>query len=204
MHYHIRLFLNFTRISLATIILFTLICGILYPGFITIILKTFAASKAQGSFIEYDGKIIGSTFIGQYFSDPKYFWGRPPQNINQPYNFKEAQPSHLSPNNPKLKEIIQKRIDHLLSFEQDKNKKIPLDLVTSSGSDLDPHISFESALFQVDRIAFNRHLPKDKIEDLVYKHVENKILGFLGEKRINVLILNLALDAFSKNIVPQS
>ncbi|MDP1975139.1 MAG: potassium-transporting ATPase subunit KdpC [Alphaproteobacteria bacterium] len=195
MHYHIRLFLSLTRISLIMLILFTIICGVFYPGFVTIVLKTFAPSKAEGSFVENDGKIIGSSLIGQHFSDPKYFWGRPPQNNEKPYDFKEAQASHLSPKNPKLKELIQKRIDHLMSFESDKNKKIPLDLVTSSGSDLDPHISPESAFFQVDRIASTRHLAKDKIENLVNDHIEHKIWGFLGEKRVNVLALNLALDA---------
>lgn len=198
MHYYTRLFINLSRISLIMIFIFTLICGVFYTGFITIILKTLTPFTANGSFIENDGKKIGSTLIGQHFTDPKYFWGRPPQDIEKPYNFIEAQSSHLSPNNPKLKDLIQKRIDHLQSFETDKNKKIPLDLVTSSGSDLDPHISPKAALFQIDRIAIQRHLPKDKIEKLVEDHIEHKIFGFLGEKRVNVLKLNLALDAFSK------
>ncbi|MDP3533627.1 MAG: potassium-transporting ATPase subunit KdpC [Alphaproteobacteria bacterium] len=194
MHYHIRLFLSLTQISLVMLILFTIICGVFYPGFVTIVLKTFAPSKAEGSFVENDGKIIGSSLIGQHFSDPKYFWGRPPQNNEKPYDFKEAQASHLSPKNSKLKDLIQKNIDHLMSFESDKNKKIPLDLVTSSGSDLDPHISPQSAFFQVDRIASTRHLAKDKVEKLVNDHIEHKIWGFLGEKHVNVLALNLALD----------
>lgn len=201
MHYYMRLFISYTRISFIMLISFTIICGVFYPGFITIVLKSFVGFKAQGSFIEYDGKIIGSKLIGQYFNDPKYFWGRPPQGIEKPYDFIEAQSSHLSPKNLKLKDLIQKRIDYLLSFETDKNKKIPLDLVTSSGSALDPHISPESALFQVDRIVMRRHLPKDKIEKLINDHIENKIFGFLGEKRVNVLMLNLALDAFSQTAV---
>jgi potassium-transporting ATPase KdpC subunit len=203
MHHYTRLFLSLTRISFMTLILFTIICGVFYPGFITIVLKGFVASKAQGSFVEHDGKIIGSKLIGQYFNDPKYFWGRPPQDNEKPYNFIEAQSSHLSPKNPQLKDLIQKRIDYLMSFETDKNKKIPLDLVTSSGSDLDPHITPESALFQIDRIVSMRHLAKDKIEKLVNDNIEAKIFGFLGEKRVNVLMLNLALDAFSQTEAPK-
>lgn len=171
--------------------LMTLLLGFVYPSFIWLGGQVFFARQAEGSFVSQDGQIVGSLLIGQNFSSDRYFHGRPSATEGHPYNFMASGASHLNPSNPKFLDAVRKRKDSLSPKE---NEKIPVDLVTASGSGLDPHISPEAALFQIPRVAKARKLSEDSLRALVAKHLEEKTFGFLGERRVNVLRLNLALD----------
>jgi K+-transporting ATPase ATPase C chain len=141
-----------------------------------------------------DGKIVGSSLIGQPFDDPKYFWGRPSATSPFPYNAASSSGSNLGPTNPALAEAVKGRIDALRAADPDAKGPVPVDLVTASGSGLDPHISPAAALYQVHRVAKARKLDETAVERLVTHHTEGRWLGILGEPRVNVLELNLALD----------
>ena len=173
--------------ALAFVVL-TLITGIVYPLIVTAFAQLFP-NKATGSVIEVNGKAVGSELIGQPFSDPKYFWSRPSATSPQPYNGASSSGSNLGPTNKALHEAVAER---LKQFEQ---KPVPADLVTASASGLDPHISPEAARFQVSRVAKARGLTEDRIQELLDRHTEARTFGLLGEPRVNVLRLNLALDA---------
>ena len=169
-------------------LLLTFLTGVIYPLIVTAFAQLFP-NKATGSVIVVNGKAVGSELIGQPFSDPKYFWSRPSATSPQPYNGASSSGSNLGPTNKALHEAVAER---LKQFEQ---RPVPADLVTASASGLDPHISPEAAQFQVSRVARARGLTEERIQELLDRHTEARTFGVLGEPRVNVLRLNLALDA---------
>ena len=167
--------------SVILLILMTLLTGLAYPLLITGIAQTVFPDKANGSLIGQDGKFVGSRLIGQNFSKPGYFWGRPSATSPRPYNAEASSGSNLGPTNPH------------------NNLPVPVDLVTSSGSGLDPHISKASALYQIKRVARARHMTEEEVSDLVTKYTIPMRFHFFGEEKVNVLELNLALDKMEAN-----
>jgi K+-transporting ATPase ATPase C chain len=184
--------------SIRALIVFTLIVGVAYPLLVTGIAQIAFPGQANGSLIERDGKVLGSSLIGQPFSDPKYFWSRPSATSPMPYNGGASSGSNQGPTNPALKEAVEGRVKALREAGGDPSKPVPVDLVTASGSGLDPHISPAAAEYQIARVAKTRKLPETKVQELVAQHTEGRQLGFLGEPRVNVLALNVGLDAISK------
>ena len=195
------------RPAVVLLVLLTAITGLVYPLAMTGIARAIFPVQAQGSLIEKDGKVIGSSLIGQVFANDKYFHGRPSatvtpdpkdpsKNIDAPYNAANSGGSNLGPTNKALIDRVKGDVDKLK--EENPNAAVPIDLVTTTGSGLDPHISPEAALFQVPRVAKARNLPEDRVRQLVTERVEGRFLGLLGEPRVNVLALNLALDGAAK------
>jgi K+-transporting ATPase ATPase C chain len=191
------------RPTIVLIIALTVITGLIYPLAITGIAGTIFPRQAQGSLIEKDGKVIGSELIGQVFADDKYFHGRPSatsapdpkdptKTVDAPYNAANSGGSNLGPTNKALIERVKGEVDKLKT--ENPSAPVPIDLVTTTGSGLDPHISPAGALFQVPRVAKARNMPEDRVRQLVNDNVEDRFLGLLGEPRVNVLALNLALD----------
>ncbi len=175
------------------LITLSLLTGILYPVVVTVLARIIFPHQAAGSLIhKSDGTCIGSALIGQSFSGLGYFWSRPSATADFPYNPKASGGSNWGATNPDLLNRIKTNVAMLRSAGMDGS--IPADLVTSSASGLDPHISLESAIIQIPRIAKERQLPQEKIYQLVQNYTENRQIGFLGNKRVNVLKLNLALD----------
>ncbi|ESS73652.1 potassium-transporting ATPase C chain [Methyloglobulus morosus KoM1] len=178
------------------LLLLTTLTGVIYPALVTAFAQAFYPDKANGSLIkDQQGTLLGSTLIGQPFSDPKYFWGRASATSPYPYNAAASSGSNLGPTNPALADAVKGRIDALQAFDPDNKTPVPVDLVTASGSGLDPHISPASADYQVNRIAKVRKIDPEKLRDLVQSHTEGRQWGVLGEPRVNVLTLNLAMDA---------
>jgi K+-transporting ATPase ATPase C chain len=175
--------------------IFTVITGIIYPLFVTGIAQAFFHRQANGSLITDNGTSIGSELIGQPFSDPKYFWGRLSATAPYPYNAAASSGSNYGPSNPTLRDAVQARIDALKAVDPDNNKPIPVDLVTFSASGLDPNISVAAANYQIKRVARYRALSEEQVSALVKQFTEGRQFGILGEPRVNVLKLNLALDA---------
>jgi potassium-transporting ATPase KdpC subunit len=175
--------------------LLTLITGVIYPLAVTVIAQVAFPAQANGSLIVKDGQAIGSELIGQPFGDPKYFWGRLSATAQFPYNAASSSGSNLGPLNPALLGMIQGRINALKAADPNNTQPIPVDLVTASGSGLDPHISPAAAEYQVARVARARGLDEAVVRQLVAQHTQGRDLGVLGEPRVNVLELNLALDA---------
>lgn len=184
----------YLRPALMSLILFTLITGVVYPLVVTGIAQVIFPFQANGSLVVKDGKVVGSALIGQPFDEPKYFWGRPSATSPFGYNAGSSSGSNLSPTNPDLIKAVQGRVDALRAADPGNTAPVPVDLVTASGSGLDPHISPAAALYQVPRVARERKLSPDIVRALVDRHTEGRFLGFLGEARVNVLTLNLALD----------
>lgn len=182
---------NQLRPALTIFALLTIITGVIYPLAVTGISQALFPYQANGSLIMVDGKAIGSELIGQQFDDPKYFWGRPSATG---YNAAASSGSNYGPMNPALMDMVQARIDALNAADPENTLPIPVDLVTASGSGLDPHISVAAALYQVHRVASARGLNEADVQSLVEKYTEGRQFGFLGEPRVNVLLLNLALD----------
>ena len=185
---------TFIRPALSIFIVMTIVTGLIYPFVITGIAQAAFPQLAGGSLIVKDGTAIGSTLIGQHFSDAHYFWGRPSATSPQPYNGTASGGSNWGPLNPALIDAVKGRIDTLRAADPDNKELIPVDLVTASASGLDPHISVAAARYQVPRIARARGLDAQTVQQLVVEHTEGRLSGFLGEPRINVLELNLALD----------
>jgi K+-transporting ATPase ATPase C chain len=181
--------------ALRTLIVLTVITGIAYPLIVTGIAQLAFRDQANGSLVEKDGKVVGSRLIGQPFSDPKYFWIRPSATSPMANNAAASSGSNQGPTNPALKEAVEGRIKALREADPQNKAAVPVDLVTASGSGLDPHISPAAAEYQVARVAKARGLDPRKVHDLVIQSTEGRQLGFLGEPRVNVLKLNLALDA---------
>ena len=182
------------RPALMILLLLTLVTGVAYPLLVTGIAQLAFPSQAQGSLIVKDGKIVGSRLIGQPFDDPKYFWSRPSATSPFANNAGSSSGSNLSPTNPDLIKAVQGRVDALRAADPANTASVPVDLVTASASGLDPHISPAAALYQVSRVARVRKLDPEAVRKLVERHIEERTLGFLGEPRVNVLTLNLALD----------
>ena len=181
------------RPALVVLALLTLLTGVVYPLLVTGIAQAAFPSQANGSLVKQGDKIVGSALIGQQFEDPKYFWGR--LSATAPaYNAAASSGSNLGPVNPALKDEIKGRIDALRAADHGNTAPIPVDLVTSSGSGLDPHISPAAAYFQVKRVAAGRGVDEARVKALVDSRVEGRAFGVLGEPVVNVLLLNLALD----------
>jgi K+-transporting ATPase ATPase C chain len=173
------------------LLIFTVITGVIYPLVVTGIAQVIFPHQANGSLIMVDGKAVGSELIGQQFDDPKYFWGR---LSAAGYNAAASSGSNYGPMNPALLDAVQARIDALKTADPDNTLPIPVDLVTASASGLDPHISVAAALYQIHRVATARGMKEAKVRSLVEKYTEGRQFGILGEPRVNVLLLNLALD----------
>ncbi len=178
------------------LLLLTTLTGVIYPALVTVFAQVFYADKANGSLIkDQQGTLLGSHLIGQTFSDPKYFWGRASATSPYPYNAAASSGSNLGPTNPALLDLVKSRVAALQAVDPDNKTPVPVDLVTASGSGLDPHISPAAADYQVGRIAKMRNIDPGKIRNLVQSHTEARQWGVLGEPSVNVLTLNLALDA---------
>lgn len=182
------------RVALLMLIVFSVITGILYPLAVTGIAQVLFPYQANGSLIREHGKLLGSALIGQPFSDPKYFWGRPSATTPFPYNPQASGGSNLGPTNPALLDQVKARVAALRAADPDETGPVPVELVTASASGLDPEISPASAEYQVARVARARHMGVEEVQALVRKYTSDRQLGFLGESRVNVLELNLALD----------
>lgn len=185
------------RPCLVLFVLLTLLTGVAYPALITVIAQAVFPDQANGSVIERDGKAVGSALIGQTFDDPTYFWGRPSATGPTGYNAAASSGSNLGPTNPMLLDAIKGRVAAIRAAHPDQTGLVPADLVTASASGLDPHISPAAAEYQVSRVAKARGLSADVVRKLVSEHTEGRTLGLLGEPRVNVLRLNLALSGVS-------
>jgi K+-transporting ATPase ATPase C chain len=184
------------RAACVIFVLLTLVTGVAYPLVVTGIGQTLFPRQAQGSLIDPDGVVRGSELIGQQFDGPQYFWGRLSATGPMPCNAASSSGSNLGPTNPALVDAVKARITALEEADPEKkDAKIPVDLVTSSGSGLDPHISPAAAEYQMSRVAKARQLSVDELRKLVVKHTTGRTLGMLGEPRVNVLLVNLDLDA---------
>src|SRR5512143_809327 len=186
------------RPALVSFAVLTVVTGIVYPLAVTGIAQAVMPEQANGSLILKDGKPIGSALIGQSFSDPRYFWGRPSATSPMPNNGAASSGSNLGPTNPALKEAVAARVKALHDADPGNTAPIPVDLVTASGSGLDPHISPAAAEYQAARVARVRGIAPGVVSQLVATHVEPRQYGVIGEPRVNVLQLNLALDALQK------
>ncbi len=183
------------RTTLVSFALLSIILGLIYPLVVTGVAQVVFPYQANGSVMAANGRPTGSALIGQPFDDPKYFWGRLSATSPFPYNSAASSGSNYGPMNPAYLQAVQARIDALKAADPGNAAPIPVDLVTASGSGLDPQISVAAALYQVPRVARIRHMSEEAVRRLVAQYTENRQLGFLGEPRVDVLQLNLALDA---------
>ena len=189
------MFMRLVRPALSLLVVMMALLGIVYPAVITGIATVAFPRQAAGSLIQRDGTLIGSTLIGQSFADPKYFWGRPSATTPQPYNGTASTGSNLGPLNPALIDAVKANAKALRDADPDNQQRIPVELVTASASGLDPEISPAAAHYQAGRVARARGIAPAQVEALIAAHQQGRLLGFIGEPRINVLDLNLALDA---------
>ncbi len=188
------MFAKSVRAACSLLLLMTVLCGLAYPLAITGIAKLAFPAQAAGSLIRGEGKLVGSRLIGQSFTAPKYFWGRPSATTPQPYNALASSGSNLGPLNPALIDQVKANATRLRDADPDNQNPIPVELVTASASGLDPEISQAAAIYQAARVARTRGLPVGAVRALIAAHSEARVLGFIGEPRVNVLELNLALD----------
>jgi len=183
------------RPALVLFLALSLVTGIAYPLLVSGVAGVAMPFQAGGSIVQRDGKAVGSLLIGQSFSDPKHFWSRPSATSPGPNNATASGGSNQGPSNPALVEAVKGRIVALRAADPDNKAPVPVDLVTASGSGLDPEISVAAARYQAGRVARARGIPVERVEALVAAHAKGQVLGFLGEPRVNVLELNLALDS---------
>jgi len=182
---------DIVRPALVLLALFTLICGVAYPALVTVVARTAFARQATGSIVTVDGRAVGSTLIGQTFTAPGYCWGRPSA---VGYDGTTSAGSNLGPSNPALAAAVSERIAALRAADPDNHAPIPVDLITASASGLDPHVSPAAARYQAGRIARARGVAAAAVRAVIDRHVEGRTLGILGEPRVGVVALNLALD----------
>jgi len=182
------------RPAVSLFVLLTVVTGVVYPLAVTGVAKVAFPDQAAGSLLVKDGRAIGSALIGQNFSDPKYFWGRPSATSPMPYNAANSAGSNLGPLNPALIDAVKDRAAALRAADPANAAPVPVDLVTTSASGIDPHISVAGAQFQAARVARLRGLPEDLVHTLIAQNTQDRLFGVLGEPRVNVLQLNLALD----------
>jgi potassium-transporting ATPase KdpC subunit len=183
------------RPAITLFVALSVITGLLYPLLVTGVAKAVFPRQAAGSLLRDDkGQVVGSSLIGQNFSEPKYFWGRPSATSPMPYNAANSGGSNQGPLNPALVDAVKGRIDALKAADPNNPAPVPVDLVTASASGLDPHISVAAALYQSGRVARVRGLSDEAMKALIASHTEGRLLGVIGEPRVNVLQLNLALD----------
>jgi K+-transporting ATPase ATPase C chain len=182
------------KTAILIFIVFTIITGLIYPLFITGISQILFSKKADGSLIYKNGKCIGSKLIGQKFTNPKYFWGRPSATVSFPYNASASGGSNLGPLNPKLISEVKKRINQIRKADPSNKNSIPVDLVTSSASGLDPDISIAAAYYQIPRVAQARGLPTKTVKSIVKKYTTRPLFGIIGYPVVNILEVNLALN----------
>jgi K+-transporting ATPase KdpC subunit len=185
--------LHQARTAALALLCLAAVTGLVYPALVTGIAQVAWPFKANGSLVRHHGRLTGSRLIGQTFTDPKYFWSRPSATSPVPYNAESSSGSNLGPINPELLDKVRDRVKALRQG-QTRDTAIPVDLVTSSASGLDPELSPAAALYQVPRVVRERRLPEAKVYQLVLRHIEDRQFGILGEPRVNVLQLNLALD----------
>jgi K+-transporting ATPase ATPase C chain len=188
------MFSRFLRPALSLLAVMTILLGIVYPLVIAGASKLAFPRQSAGSLIYRDGKLVGSALIGQNFSEPKYFWGRPSATTPQPYNGAASSGSNLGPLNPALIDAVKTNAKGLRDADPDNRQPIPVDLLTASGSGLDPDISPAAAQYQASRVARARHLELARVQALIKAHQRERLFGLFGERRIEVLELNLALD----------
>jgi K+-transporting ATPase ATPase C chain len=186
--------MRLTRPAATLLIVMTVLLGLIYPLIVTLVAKAAFRGEANGSLIYQDGRLIGSKLIGQSFSDPKHFWGRPSATTPQPYNGLSSSGSNLGPLNPALLKQVADNVKELRAADPDNRAPVPVDLVTASASGLDPDITPAAAHYQAGRVARARNLPLGQVDALIAAHEQAPLLGILGERRVNVLELNLALD----------
>jgi potassium-transporting ATPase KdpC subunit len=186
--------MRLTRPAVTLLIVMTVLLGLIYPLAVTLVAEAAFRSAADGSLVYQDGKLIGSTLIGQSFSDPRHFWGRPSATTPQPYNGLSSSGSNLGPLNPALLKQVEDNVKALRAADPGNRAPVPVDLVTASASGLDPDITPAAAHYQAARVARARNLPLQQVDALIAAHEQSPLLGVLGERRVNVLELNLALD----------
>jgi K+-transporting ATPase ATPase C chain len=186
--------LTHLRTAVLMLLALTVVTGLVYPLVVTGIAQAVFPHQANGSLVVKDGKVVGSTLIGQAFDDPKYFWSRPSATSPWPYNAGSSSGSNQGPTNPALYDAVKGRVEALRAADPGNTAPVPVDLVTASASGLDPHISPAAALYQAGRVARTRNVEESKVRALVERHIEGRPWGVLGEPRVNVLALNLALD----------
>jgi len=192
------------RPALVLFVLLSALTGLIYPMAVTGVAKTAFPAQADGSLIVLDGTVVGSKLIGQNFSDPKHFWSRPSATAPQPYNASASGGSNQGPLNPALADAVKARVEALRAADPDNTAPVPVDLVTASASGLDPDISLAAAQYQAARVARVRGMPLSEVQSLIDRNTQKPLLGFLGESRVNVLALNIALDAASGSFSPSA
>ena len=191
---------DYLKPAAVLLLIFTLLTGVVYPTLVTGMSELLFSDQANGSLLKnVNGQIIGSELLGQSFTSPSYFWGRPSATSPNAYNAAASSGSNLGPTNPTLVEVIKERVQALKNVDPTNNKLVPVDLVTASASGLDPHITVAAANYQLKRIAALRHLQEEQIAELIKTHIEDRQWFIFGEPRVNVLKLNLALDQLSQH-----
>jgi K+-transporting ATPase ATPase C chain len=183
------------RPALVCFLMLTALTGVAYPLAVTALAGAVFPDQAAGSLVVRDGRVVGSRLIGQTFTDPKYVWGRPSATSPVPHDGGASGGANLGPSNPALVEAVRARVTALRAADPGNTAPVPVDLVTTSASGLDPHLSVAGAAFQAARVARARGLPVSRVSHLIDRHTEGRLFGLIGEPRVNVLALNLALDA---------